>query len=621
MKAKPRRRKSCQSAAVAAGGKELANAAKDLSPKRLEESRCTAEFFVAQPPCKDESKTEGAGIGSPVSNKRKRSEEAGQPCARTTGSRRPSKRGRTVSTDQSREPKSAQDDSHSTLHCTGRGDSSLGDENGCRTAPQPGIDSFNVGSMGDFRARSTRRRHTTAGTEKRSGQHEPHVCETELSADGSGDSVSGGGERSRRASSPALGVDEGIDSTRYFAFNICCMAGQRRALRHGSTRSSYPDANLQMMKRRAQICADSVKADYFKGLPATITPRSRCIVTQWMVYVQRKLPSPLNPFSLHVAISLLDRFLSSLAADDSERAKNTLKLPAGKEREKMKESAADNLENIGAACLFIASKLEDVWPVDVKDLCTLSNGEVTMKCVLSWEMRILAELDFDVNFPTLLDFLYFLLHSAGAFPVESQREKQKAVASPEVLTDDSVEKDPAEETTDQATDSEEAPLLKSDVLMRPADWQPRFEWGKGRSALEATAEYLSEVVLMHHSCLCLPSYQLAAACLFAAITYLSKTERRMSNLPQAILDVVAATPEDRDVFRVAAARVCAVLEEHDASTPDGDAEECEDEDSGDVRLINFAGDVDAKHKDACVYLLSAYTKWKTTFSAAALAPL
>eukprot|EP00914_Ancora_sagittata_P014438 GHVO01028151.1.p1 GENE.GHVO01028151.1~~GHVO01028151.1.p1 ORF type:complete len:567 (+),score=79.55 GHVO01028151.1:73-1773(+) len=550
MKPKPRRRISCENDRDSTKLAHLEEAASQKS------EHDKADFLVTSEGSTDDG---CSTTNDPPSNKRKsRTEVIG---------RRPAKRGK-VAAKKPSEPKNTTADDF------------------LKSQPKDSnSDSIEGEPLDSVKSSSIRRRHTTSSAEPSvTVKTRRRLCRKSAKTSRSMPPA----RRFLETTEASSSIDEDVMG------HFCSQhlnVFERRVLRFGKLRSNYTDTSMEMMKRRARHCAASMSNDY-SNLPITINPRTRCVVTQWMVYVQRKLPSPLNPFSLHVAISIFDRFISSLSKDQS-----TTKV---RDRKQLRKDAGNELENIGASCLFIASKLEDVWPVDVKDLCALSNGEVTEKAVLRWELNILKELDFEVNVPTVLDFLYLLLQStcpSSESPTKSEcgKEAEKEKEDPEYLI-----------ATKLLNEK-----FKLDQLLHPTEWKPKYEHGKGKSLLEACAEYIGEVALMHHLSVGVYTYHLAAACIFAAITYISKIPRRTSNVPDSITDTVCAEDE-RDVFKAAIGNVCTIIDEHFKSSPGDEAVLIEDK-GGPGRLHNFASDVDAKHKDACMYFLDAYGKWKSMY--------
>lgn len=100
-----------------------------------------------------------------------------------------------------------------------------------------------------------------------------------------------------------------------------------------------------------------------------------------------------------MAASLFDRYLSH-AAESGDGA--------------LQQEVAAEVEVVGAACLYLASKLEDTWSLCLGDICrTFDGGSCEReKLVLKWELKISTDFGFQFNAPTAVDFLHPMLHRA-----------------------------------------------------------------------------------------------------------------------------------------------------------------------------------------------------------------
>eukprot|EP00917_Polyrhabdina_sp_WS-2016_P028967 GHVP01061765.1.p1 GENE.GHVP01061765.1~~GHVP01061765.1.p1 ORF type:complete len:450 (+),score=81.04 GHVP01061765.1:81-1430(+) len=292
---------------------------------------------------------------------------------------------------------------------------------------------------------------------------------------------------------------------------------------------------LVVLESHARDCSKTIVKDYFSKFRFGVTPQARSVATQWMVYLQRKLPSPLSPFTLHLAISIFDRFYSKICTSKVESDR---------------DKAASNIDVAAAACIFIASKMEDVWPVDLRDVRTLGTSGLSGSCVLEWEKRILVELDFEVNQPTVLDFFFFLP------TFQSQLQSQKDAF---------------------------AEMAKK--------WSPKYSEARGKTAIQACSEYFAEVILMHHESIGVPAHMLARAVLASVLSILRKCP-----INEVEVDKVEDEDQTQAVLELASKLLCVFLL-HEKANPN--------EKGG-----GFARDVDAKHKDACPFLLAATKEWK-----------
>lgn len=140
---------------------------------------------------------------------------------------------------------------------------------------------------------------------------------------------------------------------------------------------------------------------YFQSCPSggRVSPMARRAVLLFMIEIGRGIAAPVSDFSIHMAINLFDRYLSRLGKDGTET---------------IKERGARELEAVGAACLFICSKLEDCWTLSLGDICrTFDQGSEKRKAdILFWELEISRRLGFALCSPTLFDFLYKMIELA-----------------------------------------------------------------------------------------------------------------------------------------------------------------------------------------------------------------
>lgn len=89
----------------------------------------------------------------------------------------------------------------------------------------------------------------------------------------------------------------------------------------------------------------------------------------------------LLPETLYVTISTVDRYLSKVCIKKSQ------------------------LHMLGVASLLIATKYEEIYPPELKDLLAVSENKFTKEEVLKLEFEILSTLEFDFFVPSILRFL------------------------------------------------------------------------------------------------------------------------------------------------------------------------------------------------------------------------
>lgn len=106
-----------------------------------------------------------------------------------------------------------------------------------------------------------------------------------------------------------------------------------------------------------------------------ILPTMRCKLVNWLIEVS--LHFRLHRETLYLSIHYLDRFL-------------TLNWGIPKQ----------NLQLIGIACLFVAAKLEEIYPPKLKEFAEVCGGICTPQAIFETELEILMMVQWKLNFPT-----------------------------------------------------------------------------------------------------------------------------------------------------------------------------------------------------------------------------
>lgn len=120
------------------------------------------------------------------------------------------------------------------------------------------------------------------------------------------------------------------------------------------------------------------KPGYMRKQP-DITNSMRCILVDWLVEVAEEYK--LHRETLFLTINYIDRFLSQMSV-----LRNKLQL-------------------VGAACMFLASKFEEIYPPELKEFVYVTDDTYTQKQILRMEHLVLKVLSFDVAIPTANCFL------------------------------------------------------------------------------------------------------------------------------------------------------------------------------------------------------------------------
>ena len=110
-----------------------------------------------------------------------------------------------------------------------------------------------------------------------------------------------------------------------------------------------------------------------------INYKMRAILIDWLIDVHLKYK--LLPQTMYITVNLIDRYLS----------KN--------------ETNRKQLQLVGVAAIFIATKYEEIYPPALKDFVYITDKAYVKKDVLEMEEKMLNSLKFDITFPTQWSFL------------------------------------------------------------------------------------------------------------------------------------------------------------------------------------------------------------------------
>ncbi|KAJ2033865.1 mitochondrial aspartate-glutamate transporter agc1 [Coemansia sp. S3946] len=117
----------------------------------------------------------------------------------------------------------------------------------------------------------------------------------------------------------------------------------------------------------------------YMALQPALTWSTRSILIEWVVQVHERFD--LLPESLYLAVNFIDRFLS------------------------VKEIAISKLQLVGAVCLLLATKYEEIHVPSVKDIEYMVEGNYKVPEILAAERFVLRMLNFDLGWPGPLSFL------------------------------------------------------------------------------------------------------------------------------------------------------------------------------------------------------------------------
>ena len=138
---------------------------------------------------------------------------------------------------------------------------------------------------------------------------------------------------------------------------------------------------------RAAEGAKHPSAAYMDKQPH-INAKMRAILIDWLVEVHLKFK--LVPETLYLTVNLIDRFL--------ERA----------------QVARSKLQLVGVTALLLASKYEEIYPPEIRDLVYITDRAYSKTDILCMESTILNKLEFNLTVPSVGVFLARYLKAAHA---------------------------------------------------------------------------------------------------------------------------------------------------------------------------------------------------------------
>lgn len=138
---------------------------------------------------------------------------------------------------------------------------------------------------------------------------------------------------------------------------------------------------------RSKELLTSVKPGYMKN-QTHINEKMRSILVDWLVEVHLKFK--LVPETLYLTVNLIDRYL--------ER----------------REVTRPKLQLVGVTCLLVASKYEEIYPPELRDLVYICDRAYSKQEILDMEEHILKVLEYKITIPSAHAFLVRYLKAAHA---------------------------------------------------------------------------------------------------------------------------------------------------------------------------------------------------------------
>ena len=119
-----------------------------------------------------------------------------------------------------------------------------------------------------------------------------------------------------------------------------------------------------------------------------INERMRAILVDWLIEVHLKFK--LVPETLYLAVNIIDRYLEK------------------------QEVTRQKLQLVGVTALLLASKYEEIYPPELRDLVYICDRAYTRQDILEMEELILRILQYQITIPSAHAFLVRFLKAAHA---------------------------------------------------------------------------------------------------------------------------------------------------------------------------------------------------------------
>ncbi|CAL9081896.1 unnamed protein product, partial [Musa textilis] len=122
-------------------------------------------------------------------------------------------------------------------------------------------------------------------------------------------------------------------------------------------------------------------ANYMDAIQKEVTADMRGILVDWLVQVAEEYR--LLPNTLYLAVSYIDRFLSSKAI------------------------GTQRLQLLGVSSMFVAAKYEEIYHPSIENFCDITDNAYTQQEMKKMEREILECLKFEMGSPTIKTFLRY----------------------------------------------------------------------------------------------------------------------------------------------------------------------------------------------------------------------
>jgi len=145
-----------------------------------------------------------------------------------------------------------------------------------------------------------------------------------------------------------------------------------------------------------------------------VNKKMRAILVDWLIDVTKLFTLSQRFNTLFLTFKILDLFLSR--SDTSFTETSTV-------------ITDKNLQLCGVACLYLAAKQQEIYPIEVNDLVHMCDGAYSKEEICKMELEIFTKLQGRINYPTIIDYSRIFSHASCLTSTEHNMVKYLGVVS------------------------------------------------------------------------------------------------------------------------------------------------------------------------------------------------
>jgi hypothetical protein len=191
-----------------------------------------------------------------------------------------------------------------------------------------------------------------------------------------------------------------------------------------STSSIYSDATPAQRRDYVYIDTSSLEviqpreSSLYLHYQPELTPKMRAILVDWIIELSEHFD--FGPAALHLAVTLVDKVLAcgplSMYDDDGDDD-----LDDGESKTNCFLISRDRFQLLGAACTWLACKVEEMSPPSVSEIAYVSDNIYSREQIKRMERRICNALNFSLIHQTPYPYINEFMRASNECPVSSCR--------------------------------------------------------------------------------------------------------------------------------------------------------------------------------------------------------